>query len=253
MLLFDLLCQEKRPEDFEFVSRSASSPEDGTMLHISHIVPDAQATSLQQDNSPSDAAGIETALHAHPTTVQLGARHLGKIDSLRWAEVSPDEEAAPLPYGWIEIEVVAAGLNYKDVVVTMGIIPGNDHAMGGEAAGIVRRVGAGVDEAALAVGDRIVALCDKCFANRVRVSAARAHRILEGMAFEEAATLLSVYLTAVHALLHLAGLKKGMSILIHSAAGGPGIAALQLARYVRAEVSLPDSMQSGKGIAVLCE
>lgn len=239
----DLLCQEASQKDSEFVSRSVSFPDDnGTILYISRIVPDAPPTALQQDDDDGNAPVIETSLNSHPVTLQLGAGQLGSIDSLRWAEVSPNEEAAPLPYGWIEIEVVAAGLNYKDVLLTMGIVPGNDHAIGGDSAGVVRRVGAGVDEGVLAVGDRVVALCDKCFANRVRVSAARAHRIPEEMTFAEAAGLLSAYLTAVHALLHLAGLKKGMSVLIHSAAGGLGIAALQLARYVGAEVSLSKSV-----------
>jgi len=128
--------------------------------------------------------------------------------------------------------------------------------MGFECAGIIRRVGA--DTASrFRPGDRVVAHTNGSYANRVQCAADRVHIIPDSMSFEDAATIPVVYATVVYSLLHLAHLRKGQvsitslptceeftvlitsqSILIHSAAGGVGIGAIQLAQYIGAEVSI---------------
>jgi NADPH:quinone reductase-like Zn-dependent oxidoreductase len=116
----------------------------------------------------------------------------------------------------------------------VGIVPGDETALGHEAAGVIRNVGSKVSE--LAIGDRVVVFGKGCFSNRIQTTPARVHRIPDNMTFEEAATLPIVGLTVIHSLLDLGNLSSGKSVLIHSAAGGVGIAAIQLAQHVGAEV-----------------
>ncbi|KAL2126805.1 hypothetical protein VTI74DRAFT_212 [Chaetomium olivicolor] len=212
------------PTDYEFVER------DG-IVHVGRVVPDAGLTVLQSDDvamRPTETAD----LHACDALVQLRCERLGNLDAVHFGET--ESEQGPLGYGMVEVEVYAAGLNYKDVVVTMGIVPGDETALGHEAAGVVRRVGEGV--AGYAVGHRVVVFGKGCFANRVRTTPARIHRIPDEMSFEEAATMSVVYLTSIYSLLEQGNLSAGKRVLIHSAAGGVGIAAIQLAKYVGAEV-----------------
>jgi NADPH:quinone reductase-like Zn-dependent oxidoreductase len=134
----------------------------------------------------------------------------------------------------IEVEIYAAGLNYKDVVVSMGSVPGDESQLGYEAAGVVKDVSPSVSNFAL--GDRVAVWGKGCFANRIRTVPARTHRIPDHLSFEDAATLPVVYVTSLHALFDQGSLTRGKSVLIHSAAGGVGIASIQLAQYVGAQV-----------------
>ncbi|KAK1964571.1 PKSKA1 [Colletotrichum sublineola] len=211
--------------DSEFVER-------GGIVRISRLLPDHRLTALQSDHlslRPTETAD----LHAREVPVQLRCERLGNIDTIHFGEVAA--EASPLPEQLVEIEVYAAGLNYKDVVVTMGIVPGDETALGHEAAGIVTKVGPR-SSCHLAVGDRVVVFGKGCFANRVWTTPSRVHRIPDSLALEEAATLPVVYLTAFHSLFDIGNLSAGQRVLIHSAAGGVGIAAVQLAQYAGAEV-----------------
>lgn len=118
--------------------------------------------------------------------------------------------------------------------MTMGIVPENEFALGLEASGIVKRLGPGVER--FKVGDRVCFLNNGSYANRVQVSAERTHAIPDSMSFEDAATIPLVYLTSIYSLFNVANLRKHQSVLIHSAAGGLGIACVQLARYIGAEI-----------------
>ncbi|KAJ2981691.1 hypothetical protein NUW58_g6624 [Xylaria curta] len=210
--------------DYDFVERSG-------VISTSRVYSNSDLVKGQNDE-PS-ARRAETAdLHSCETLVQLRCERLGNVDSVHFGEV--DAEPVPLADGMLEVEIYAAGLNYKDVVVTMGIVPGDETALGHEAAGVVTKVSPGVSD--FTVGERVVVFGKGCFANRIQTTPARAHRIPDGMTFEEAATLPIVYLTGIHSLLDHGNLSTGKSVLIHSAAGGVGIAAIQLAQYVGAEV-----------------
>ncbi|KAI0970609.1 PKSKA1 [Xylaria arbuscula] len=215
--------EDREKLDTEFVERNG-------MLQIARVLPDAVLTTLQSDEVTDRKAEV-VDLHENETTVRLGAERLGNVDSVHWAEIAP--EPTPLPDGFIEVEVYAAGLNYKDVVVTMGIVPGDERMLGGEAAGIVTKVSPGVTS--VEVGQRVVVFARGCFANRVQTTPARVHKIPDTMSFEEAATLCAVYLTSIYSFFDLANIEKGKKVLIHSAAGGVGIAAIQLAQYAGAD------------------
>lgn len=101
---------------------------------------------------------------------------------------------------------------------------------------IVTRVSPGIDS--FKVGQRVVVFVKGCFANRIQARPGFVHGIPDSMSFEEAATLPGVYMTSIYGLFDLAKLRKGQSVLIHSAAGGVGIAAIQLCQYAGAEVRI---------------
>lgn len=223
--LSDLKARGDQGLDTEFVERNK-------VLHIARILPDKVLTALQSDEI-ADRTTEVVDLHSTQTIVRLGAERLGNVDSVHWSEITP--EPIPLEDGFVEVEVYAAGLNYKDVVVTMGIVPGDERMLGGEAAGIVTKVSPGVES--IEVGQRVVVFSRGCFANKVTAPFRRVHNIPDLMSFEEAATLCAVYLTSIYSLFDLASIGPGKKVLIHSAAGGVGIAAIQLAQYAGADVS----------------
>jgi hypothetical protein len=219
---------ESQPTDYEFVEQRG-------IIHISRLRPNKILTDLQND-SVSSRKTETLDLHDCKTTVQLQCERLGNLDAIHFVEMAP--EPLPLQDGYLEVEIYTAGVNYKDVVVTMGIVPGDETALGHEAAGVITKVTSGVAKSGFnfEVGQRVVVFGKACFANRIQIVPERVHRIPDSMTFEEAATLSGVYLTSIHSLLNLGNLTVGKSVLIHSAAGGVGISAIQLAKYAGAEV-----------------
>ena len=147
---------------------------------------------------------------------------------------------APAPdpgSGEVAIRVRAAALNFRDVLVALGVIRwpgGGEVLLGGECAGVVEACGEGVDH--LAPGDEVLALGLGSFANRVVVRAEGAVRKARNLDPIEAATAPAALATAVAALRHMARLAPGERVLVHSAAGGVGLAALQVARHAGAEI-----------------
>ncbi len=131
------------------------------------------------------------------------------------------------------MEVRAAGVNFRDVLIALGMYP-DEVMLGNEGAGIVREVGRGVT--GLAPGDRVLGI----FAGGVGPVAVADSRLLvklpDGWSFVDGASVPVVFLTAYYALRDLADLRSGESVLIHAAAGGVGMAAVQLAKHWGAEV-----------------
>ncbi|MFE5947550.1 type I polyketide synthase [Streptomyces sp. NPDC056480] len=139
----------------------------------------------------------------------------------------------PLGEGMVRVAVRAAGLNFRDVLISLGMYPGAA-SIGGEGAGVVTEVGPGVT--GTAVGDRVMGLMPDSFADTTVTDARMIVRMPEGWTFQEAASVPIVFLTARYALGDLAGLRRGERVLIHAGAGGVGMAAVQLARHLGAEV-----------------
>jgi acyl transferase domain-containing protein/aryl carrier-like protein len=156
------------------------------------------------------------------------------LDALNLRETRRE---APGP-GEVEIKVRAAGLNFMDVMKAVGIYPAEDFSettwLGSECAGTVVAVGEGVSEFRL--GDEVMAVASGCFSAFVKTDANLVVRKPSHLSFEEAATIPIVFLTAYYALRHLARLREGERILIHAAAGGVGLAAIQYAQRIGAEV-----------------
>ncbi|MDQ0841387.1 SDR family NAD(P)-dependent oxidoreductase [Streptomyces sp. V1I6] len=146
---------------------------------------------------------------------------------------SPESEA-PLEPGQVRVAVRAAGLNFRDVLNALGMYPGDPGLMGSEGAGIVLETGPGVTD--LAPGDRVMGMLPGAFGPLTVVDRRMIAPIPEGWTFAEAASVPIVFMTAYYALHDLASLREGESLLVHAAAGGVGMAAVQLARHWGADV-----------------
>ncbi|MGX1778609.1 type I polyketide synthase [Nocardia brasiliensis] len=159
--------------------------------------------------------------------VALTIRQRGDLDSI---ELVTRPRRSPSA-GEIEIGVQATGLNFTDVLNALGTLPAGDTGLpdlGYDCAGVITAVGEGVAD--LRVGDHVAAFTAGALASFVTTAAERVFRVPDSMSLVDAATLPTVYLTAWYALHHLAHLQPGEHILIHSATGGLGSAAVALAR-----------------------
>jgi phthiocerol/phenolphthiocerol synthesis type-I polyketide synthase C len=170
-------------------------------------------------------------------TLRLGFQFPGQLRNLRWESHPRARPAADE----LEIEIRATGLNFRDVMYSLGLL--SDEAVEGgfagptlglEFAGIVTDMGEQVS--GYARGDRVVGFGPTSFANRVIAKASSISAIPAGLSFEAAATIPSVFFTVHYALNHLARLQEGEKVLIHGAAGGVGIAAIQIAKWRGAEI-----------------
>ena len=169
----------------------------------------------------------------HPRRAVLRAPATGGIDDLRWT-LEPRPEPGE---GEVEIAVAATGLNYRDVMWTMGLLPEEalergfaGPTIGIECSGIVTRCGPGVT--CLAPGDAVMTFGPSSFASHVVVRADLATRLPEGMPVEAAATVPVAFFTAWYAMVTLGNLRSGEWVLIHGGAGGVGLAAIQIARHL---------------------
>ena len=161
----------------------------------------------------------------------------GLLQNLRWKR-SP---ALTPARGQLAIAPRAAGLNFRDVMYTMGLLPNEaleggfaGQTLGMELAGVVTAVGSGVTE--FKPGDEVIAFAPASFSSQTVTSTSAVVPKPAELSFAAAATIPTAFYTAYHALVELADLKAGERVLIHGAAGGVGIAAVQLARHIGAEV-----------------
>lgn len=150
----------------------------------------------------------------------------------RRSEIGPDE---------VEIAVEATGLNFRDLMWVLGLLPDDmlengytGPALGLECAGNVSRIGSNVK--GIKVGERVVAMAPSAFSTHAVVAGERVARIPRQLSYEAAATIPVAFLTAYYSLVTLAKLKRGEWVLIHGAAGGVGLAAIQVAQKKGARI-----------------
>ncbi|MEU5690150.1 SDR family NAD(P)-dependent oxidoreductase [Streptomyces venezuelae] len=155
----------------------------------------------------------------------------GSLDDL--AAVACPEVLEPLGPGQVRLSVHAAGINFRDVLVALGMVPAYG-AMGGEGAGVVTEVGPEVTH--LSVGDRVMGVFEGAYGPVVIADARMVAPVPRGWDMREAAGIPAAFLTAWYGLVELAGLKAGERVLIHAATGGVGMAAVQIAKHLGAEV-----------------
>ena len=161
---------------------------------------------------------------------QLATSGKGDLTNLNLLPTDPPTALAP---GQIRIQVRAAGLNFRDVVVALGAI--TDEGLGGEAAGVV--VESGPSGTSLRRGDAVMGLFPyNAFAPTAITDEHMVVAIPPGWSFTQAASVPIAFLTAYIALVEIAGLSAGQRVLIHAGAGGVGQAAIQIARHLGAEV-----------------
>lgn len=169
---------------------------------------------------------------SHGNTVDkvLKIGQKGMIDNLRWEENLSVQR--PLRAGEVAVKPHTVGVNFRDVLQTQGIVDGDD--LGGESSGTVLEVGPGVTS--FSPGDRVFMIESYCFSNKVITNQELLAKIPEKLSMEGAATMPTVFTTVIYALMHLRPLKKGQTILIHSACGGVGISSIQIAQMVGAKI-----------------
>lgn len=139
--------------------------------------------------------------------------------------------------GEVEVRVEAAGLNFRDVLVALGAVHdtlGTPRLLGGECSGTVSAIGEGVT--GVAVGDTVVALAAGSFGSRVIAPEGYVAVVPAPLTAVQAAGVSQVFMTAVYALEEVARLRPGERVLIHAAAGGVGLAAVQVARRAGARI-----------------
>jgi NADPH2:quinone reductase len=158
----------------------------------------------------------------------------GPLENLKLGEL-PDPAVKP---GEVLVDIKAASVNFPDLLVIAGTyqkLPQRPFAPGKDFSGVVAAVGAGVDD--LKPGDRVMAQAEYgAYATKAAVPAGQCSVMPARMNFAEAAAIGLVYTTAHLALVERAGLKAGDKVLVNGAAGGVGLAAVQLAKAKGATV-----------------
>ncbi len=170
--------------------------------------------------APADAAAWRLDLEERGTLERL-------------AFLPSNDAVQPLAEGQVRVAMRAAGLNFRDVLIALDMYP-DEAVVGSEGAGVIVEIGPEVGD--LAVGDRVMGMFFAGFAPLAVTERRLLARIPDGWSFTEAAAVPTAFLTAYHGLLDLAGLRAGERLLVHAAAGGVGMAAVQLARHLGAEV-----------------
>lgn len=165
--------------------------------------------------------------------LRLESRERGLLDALRLVPFA----LPPCGAGEVVIDVKAAGMNFRDVLKALALYPAETadaRVFGDEVAGVVKAVGADVTH--VKAGDRVFGLAVFGLATDSMARAGDVRIIPDGLSFEEAATLPVVFMTSWHALKTVAQLQPGERVLVHAGAGGVGMAAIQIAHHLGAEV-----------------
>ena len=217
---------------------------------------------LVDADAPLDGDGVEAALAAGEPQVLLrggqvytarvhGSRAVDGVlappDDVPWRLamssagtfenllVEPISDAdAPLAPGHVRVATQAIAANFRDVMIALGLYPDEDAAMGVEASGIVVETGSGARR--FAVGDRVTGLFPEGTGSVAVTDERLMIKIPAGWSYADAATAPVVFATAYYALSALGEVKAGHRVLVHAAAGGVGMAAVQLARHWGLEV-----------------
>ncbi len=223
----------------ELLDEHAEDDEILLSKHSRHVMRMQQLSlnkNLHQHPRQAQQPSIEETTDAVPL-MGLSFKTPGPLKNLYWQELAQQE----LADNEIEIRPYATGLNFRDVMYAMGML--SDEAvengfagptLGMELSGKVVNIGSNITD--YRIGDEVIGFAPACFSTRVITqTTAIAHKPSE-WSYAEAATIPTTFFTVYYALHHLAQIRAGEKILIHGAAGGVGIAAIQFARYKGLEV-----------------
>ncbi|MCC7476119.1 MAG: SDR family NAD(P)-dependent oxidoreductase [Pirellulales bacterium] len=192
----------------------------------------ARVESVQSLGSGSPRAK-ESKLSTPRGPFQLRITQAGSFDALKFM---PVDREPPGP-GQVELEVRATGLNFSDVLKALGLYPGIKDTivpLGIEASGIVTAVGEAVSR--FRVGDEVLGVVPYAFASHARTADYALVHKPRSMDHDAATTIPITFLTAYYGLVRLAQMQPGERVLIHAGAGGVGLAAIQIAQQLGAEV-----------------
>ncbi|EUC27751.1 hypothetical protein COCCADRAFT_110874 [Bipolaris zeicola 26-R-13] len=161
------------------------------------------------------------------TQLDLTIGTAGRLDTLQWAarpSVEPGDNQ-------VVVEIMATGLNFRDVLIAMDLIELPNQEIGLEAAGVIRAVGSAVED--LKIGDRVIVMGGaSLFTTEALVPSINCWTFPSSLSFQEAATMACVLLTCIYGLLEVGQMRNGQTVLVHSACGGVGLAAIQLCRMI---------------------
>ncbi|KAF3063606.1 Lovastatin diketide synthase LovF [Daldinia childiae] len=240
-LVQKVLSKIQRIEDTDLLAPDKEYVVDAGVVKIGRYQPFSVSKELQQNTSSAVVQEAKTLETAKPGSLE----NVGWVGEAISSSLGDDE---------VVIETRAVGVNFKDVLYAMGILKTSTEnvPLGHELAGIVRQVGAKVND--LVIGDRVMATPpNACFKTQVKTPASLVAKIPDNLTFEEAASMPICYTTVIESLLKIGRLEKGQasifrvccssagsnrlqSVLIHSAAGGVGHAAIQICQMVGAEI-----------------
>ncbi|KAL2272316.1 hypothetical protein FJTKL_06945 [Diaporthe vaccinii] len=222
---------QEHNDEHEFVER-------GGALHVSRVVPDERLSKLLssavQDGDATVDEGQPTpqVLRQDGRPLRMELAKTGDLDSFVFRD--DDGASAPLGSDQVEIEVKAVGLDPYDMAIAVGQIW--DTQLGAEYSGVVTRVGPTVSN--VAVGDRVAAfgIEPNWYKTYLRSSSAAVHKLPEGMSFEEGTNIMRSYGAVKYGLVNVARLERGETVLIHDATTALGMAAVNIAQHIGAEI-----------------
>ncbi|WP_425581554.1 SDR family NAD(P)-dependent oxidoreductase, partial [Streptomyces yatensis] len=227
--------QTENPGRFVLVDTAADDPSAGSALPALLTTDEPQVAiragkalvpRLVRATSPALPIPAET------DTWRLEADGEGTLEHLVLAPCA--EVSRPLAAGEVRVAMHAAGVNFRDVLLALGMYPDQAGLLGSEGAGTVLEIGSGV--AGMAPGDRVMGLFSGAFGPVAITDHRLVAPIPAGWSFPRAAATPIAFLTAMYALVDLADVRSGESVLVHAAAGGVGMAAVQVAHWLGAEV-----------------
>ncbi|MEU0878839.1 type I polyketide synthase [Lentzea sp. NPDC005914] len=224
--------------------RSAQAENPGQFLLVdldenSSLTPGMLVTEEQQliVRDGTVHAGRLARLQTGPTLVpptatpwRLDTTAKGSLDNLVLAPWTPE----PLQGKQVRIAIRAAGLNFRDVLNALGMYPGEAGSFGAEAAGVVTELGPECTE--LKIGDPVFGMLFGGMGPVGVIEEPYLTRLPDGWTFEQGASVPLVFLTAYYALIELGTVRPGEKVLVHAGAGGVGMAAIQVATHLGAEV-----------------
>jgi NADPH:quinone reductase-like Zn-dependent oxidoreductase len=182
--------------------------------------------------SVADELAISPSEDTTPMRLEIGKR--GSLKGLQWVPQTPHVELAG---NEVVVQVQAVGMNFKDVLMSMGIIEGakvEANGLGCECTGVIKQIGPDVPD--LMVGDRVCVAAPHTYTTLLSTTSDHCATMPDDLSFEDGATMPCVYGTVIHGLLDLARLERGQTVLIHSACGGIGIAAINICRMIGAKI-----------------
>jgi len=188
---------------------------------------------LRHPESVSDIPAEQQLIPAHHQPFEVVTDEPGILENL----VIREKTLIPPAPHEVHVEVKALGINFMNLMSALGIYPGKVNGfatLGIECAGVVKAAGSDVTH--LQVGDSIFGMAYHTMATDINVDASLMQLMPENMSFEEAATIPVVFLTVYYGLVVQARLKAGERVLIHAATGGVGLAAIQMAQLIGAEI-----------------
>ncbi|KAE8150832.1 putative polyketide synthase [Aspergillus avenaceus] len=211
----------------------------GGHIHSLRLMPDKRLNPMFEPKRLDRPSEI-LSFHQPGRALALAIKTPGMLDTFQF--IDDKEYMKRLASDEVEVEVKAVGMNFHDVMISMGQI--TDTGLGVECSGIVTRVGDAVTK--YRPGDRVMTFRLGCFRTYLRNPEIMFEPVPDSLSLEDAASIFGVYTTAYYSLYYVARLSRDETVLIHGAAGGLGQASIILAQHIGAEIFVTVSSNAKK-------